>query len=212
MQIKSVFSPAFARYGRVLEGYDTKSLLDALVATEKPENGTVYVPSDPLLEQTDVFSALQDGFYGGMSIQIGYCNGSNTKLNCLEYHRSSEVNISADDMVLLLAPLQALENGVLNTASVEAFFTPAGVAVELYATTLHYAPCDGHPDAGFRVAIVLLRGTNTKRPFSRVQNEENRRIWARNKWILAHQDSPEAAQGAYVGLSGSNIDMLSLIR
>ena len=212
LTIQSVFSPAFARYGQILEGYDLQSLLEALKATEKPMNGTVYVPSDPLLERTGVFSALQDGFYGGMSLQMGYCNGFNAKLDCLEYHRNSEVNIPADDVVLLLAPLQALENGVLSTAGVEAFLVPAGAAVELYATTLHYAPCDGRPDAGFRVAIALPKGTNTQKRDFAAKTAEDRRLWAQNKWLLAHPDSPEAGQGAYVGLCGDNITVSGLRR
>ena len=32
---------------------------------------------------------------------IGYCNGKNRKLNALEYHRSSEVNVAVTDMILL---------------------------------------------------------------------------------------------------------------
>ena len=33
--------------------------------------------------------------------------------------------------------------------------------------------------------------------------------WGCNKWLLAHPDAPEAAQGAYVGLVGENIDIAS---
>ena len=212
MQIKSVFSPAFARYGRVVEGYDTKSLLEALAATEKPENGTVYFPSRPELEATACFSALRDGFYGGMPLQIGCCNGSNTLLNCLEYHRDSEVDVPGEDILLLVAPLQEVEDGALDTARVEAFFAPAGIAVELYATTLHYAPCDAHPGRGFRVAIVLPRGTNTERPDLVPRTPEDGLLWARNKWLLSHPDSPEAGQGAHVGLRGVNIDVSPFIK
>lgn len=212
LTIRSVFSTAFAPYGRVLEGYDLKTLLNALKTTEKPSNGTVYVPSDPLLEGSDAFSALQDGFYGGMPIQIGYCNGSNTKLNCLEYHRDSEINVLGDDIVLLVAPLQKIDGNTLDTARVEAFFAPAGIAVELYATTLHYAPCDAHETAGFRVAIVLPRGTNTEKPLNFPQNAENEGLWAKNKWLLAHPDSPEAKMGAKTGLTGPNIDISELIK
>lgn len=30
-------------------------------------------------------------------------------------------------------------------------------------------------------------------------------LWARNKWLLAHPDSPEAAAGTFVGLTGENL-------
>ena len=79
--------------------------------------------------------------YGGMPIQIGMCWGYNTKLNCLEYHRDSEVNVGETDFVLLLAKEDEIEDGMLDTAKVKAFRVPAGTAVEVYGTTLHYAPC-----------------------------------------------------------------------
>ena len=194
-----------------MEGFDLKSLLEALKTTEKPANGTVYAPSDPVLEGTDAFPALRDSFYGGMPIQIGFCNGFNTTLNCLEYHRSSEVNVPGDDAVLLVAPLQALADGILDTVKVEAFLAPAGTAVELYATTLHYAPSDAAPGAGFRVAVVLPRGTNTQRPEGGPYTPEDRLLWARNMWLVAHADSDEARQGAFVGILGENPDIADSI-
>ena len=48
-----------------------------------------------------------------------------------------------------------MEDGRLDTAKVQAFHCPAGVLVEVYATTLHYAPCSAKKGAGFRVLIVL---------------------------------------------------------
>ena len=38
-------------------------------------------------------------------------------------------------------------------------------------------------------------------------NEEDKWLMARNKWLLAHPESSEAGQGAYVGLAGTNIDI-----
>ena len=99
-------------------------------------------------------------------------------------------------------------DGALDTAKVKAFRVPAGVLVEVYATTLHYAPCHTDENKGFRVAVALPRGTNGPRPeVVELAAEEDRLLWARNKWLLAHADSAEAAQGAYVGLSGENIDI-----
>ena len=43
-----------------------------------------------------------------MPIQIGYCNGNNNKLNGLEYHRDSEINIAVTDMVLMIGMEQDL--------------------------------------------------------------------------------------------------------
>lgn len=84
-----------------------------------------------------------------MPYELGYCNGHNTKLNCLEFHRDSEFNLGTDDFILLLATLSDLEDGELDTAKVKAFKVPAGVMVEVYATTLHYAPCHADAKKGF---------------------------------------------------------------
>ena len=113
MKIQKVTDPAFSRYGKVMEGYDFTALLDTLRdCSEKPLDHTIYVPSDESLEKTEVSKALQDRAYGGMPIQLGYCNGSNHLLNCLEYHRDSEVDIAADDVILLLGKQDEIENGM----------------------------------------------------------------------------------------------------
>ena len=142
-----------------------------------------------------------------MPVQIGMCWGHNTKLNCLEYHRDSEVNIGTGDFILLLAKQDEIVDGKLDTAKVRAFRVPAGVAVEVYATTLHYAPCHVNADQGFRVAVVLPKGTNEAKPSITPVNEEDKLLWAKNKWLLAHADSVEANQGAAVLLDGENIDI-----
>lgn len=206
MTIKSVFDSEFARYGKVIDGIDTKELLHVLVAsTDCPKGAVTYVPSFDKLEELAIFAELRDRVYGGMPIQIGYCNGDNHLLNCLEYHRDSEINIAAVPMVFLVAPQHEIKDSRLDTACVEAFAAPAGAAVELYATTLHYAPVNGAGEDGFRVAVVLPKGTNTDKPEIVCGNWEDKMLFARNKWLIAHPDAPEANQGAVVGLIGENI-------
>ena len=100
-------------------------------------------------------------------------------------------------------------DGILDTSAVKAFKVPAGVPVEVYATSLHYAPCQASKSEGFRVAVVLPRGTNTAAPGATPKNEEDTWLTARNKWLLAHQESAEADRGAYIGLKGINIDIAS---
>ena len=206
MEIYSVFDPAFKPYGKVLEGYDTAMLLAAMEAIPLPESGTAYRPGIEILEACAIFSEFRDRAYGGMPIQIGMCWGHNTKLNCLEYHRDSEVNVGAGDFVLLLAKQDEIEGGVLDTDRVKAFRAPAGVPVEVYATTLHYAPCQTSED-GFRVAVVLPKGTNTEKPAFEAKCAEDTWMTACNKWLLAHPESSEAKSGAHVGLRGRNIDI-----
>ena len=207
MQIKSVSDKAFCQYGKVLEHSSFETLIKTLEQhTPCPDDRAVYVPSESVLESLPVFAELRDGFYGGMPIQIGYCNGKNQKLNCLEYHRDSEVNIAADDIILLVAGLQKVRDGKLDTSELEAFLIPKGTAVELYATTLHYAPC-GKDGKSFRVAVILPRGTNGTKPKAAGSFAENKLLWACNKWLIAHPDSDEAKQGTFVGLSGDNIEI-----
>ncbi|MDL2233978.1 DUF4867 family protein [Ruminococcaceae bacterium OttesenSCG-928-L11] len=209
MQLKlyKVTDPEFAEYGQVLEGYDFTSFLQKLKATEQPSDGVVYVPSDSTLESDPAYEELKNRYYGGMPIQIGYCNGVNSTLNALEYHRDSEVDIAAEDSILLLARQADIRDNMLDTASVKAFLQPAGTAVELFATALHYAPCSAAKGAGFHMAIVLPLGTNTDKPVFAPKNHEDTMLTARNKWLLPHPDSNEAKGGAVVGLTGKNITL-----
>lgn len=207
MKIESVYSPSFRAYGQVLTGYDTAELLRAMESIPLPEEGTAYEPSIVALEGCEIFQRIQDHAYGGMPVQIGMCWGRNTKLNCLEYHRDSEVNIGASDFILLLAKQEEIVDDRLDTARVRAFRVPAGAVVEVYATTLHYAPCHVDEEMGFRVAVALPKGTNEAKPAVTPLNMEDDRLWAKNKWLLAHPDSGEARQGAWVGLIGENIDI-----
>ena len=207
MQILSVFDPSFKAYGKVLSGFDTAELMEAMNSIPLPETGTAYEPGIESLESCRVFKAFRDRAYGGMPIQIGMCWGRNRKLNCLEYHRDSEVNIGTGDFILLLARQDEIENGLLDTEKVKAFRVPAGLPVEVYATTLHYAPCHADREKGFRVAVVLPKGTNTEKPDFAPVSDEDKLLRARNKWLLAHPDSAEAKDGAVIGLKGINIDL-----
>ena len=201
MEIIDVHDPRFHQFGRVLQG-DFKKILNLLQATPMPEQGTIYVGSDPQLEEADILSSFSKDFYGNMPVQVGYCNGHNQKLNCLEYHKGNEINMANEDFILLLASFFDIENGKLHTSKVVAFRVPAGVAVEVYATSLHYAPC-GINGSGFKTLVVLPRNTNEAIPL----NPRDPSLWARNKWLLAHPESNEAKAGAYVGLVGENIEI-----
>ena len=206
MHIYSVTDPEFRSYGSVLEGYDTDELLAAMEKIALPEEGTAYRPGIDSLEECAIFDELRDRAYGGMPIQLGMCWGRNTKLNCLEYHRDTEINIADDDMVLMLATMSDLEDDyTMDTSKVKAFAVPKGTAVQVYETTLHYAPA--RKEGGFRVIVVLPKGTNTEKPEIEIKNQEDRMMTACNKWLIAHPDTAEAASGAFVGLKGKNLDL-----
>ena len=208
MKIYSVFDPEFKPYGQIVEGMaqESEQICQVLATTPLPQN-VAYTAEEPRLQQLPAMEAVSQRLYGGMPVQLGWCNGHNSKLNCLEYHRDSEFNVGTEDFVLLLARQEEIRDGVLDTGKVKAFWVPAGVMIECYATTLHYAPCHADPEKGFRVLIALPKGTNTDKPVFAPRSWEERLLRARNKWLLAHADAPEAADGAYVGLVGENIDI-----
>jgi len=212
MKILSVFDPEFKPYGKVITGLeaDCAQILEALQNTPLPE-GVGYVPEEPILQSLPAAKTVSENLYGGMPVQLGWCNGHNTKLNCLEYHRDSEFNMGTEDFILLLAKVDDIEDGRLDSAKVKAFRAPAGALVECYATTLHYAPCHTDPAKGFRVLIALPALTNTDKPDLKIMSSEDALLWARNKWLLAHAESSEAAQGAYIGITGPNIDIADSI-
>ena len=202
MKIYSVYDPEFKEYGEIVPLKNVDEFLAALSKTPLPESGTIYAPSDPQLENT-AFGEAMKAYYGYMPIQIGYCNGRNTKLNCLEYHRDSEVNIGVDPFILILAKRADIEDGQLDSEKAKAFAVPAGVAVEVFATAMHYAPAETDPNAPFRVAVVLPKGTNADLEESKKEGL----LWAVNKWLLAHPQSNEAKAGAKVCSRGENIDL-----
>ncbi len=205
MKLLSVYDKAFRKYGSVLQGYDWSDLFEELRRLPCQEEGVTYVASVEALENCAGFSAMKNRGFGGMDIQIGYVGGKNKILNCLEYHKSSEFNIAADDVVLVLGLEADITDGTYDLEKTEAFLLPAGVGVELFATTLHYAPFGCSEEENYHVACVLPRGTNEERPPIEPESVEDRMCFGRNKWMLAHPEAPEAKNGACIGLTGENI-------
>lgn len=204
MEIKKVTDAAFRKYGRTIPEFDFSELVEKLAETPLPD-GVVYEPSVEILEALPVKEKLETAYYGELPIQIGYCNGHNHLLNAVEYHRSSEVDIAAEDLILLLGSQQDItDDYTYDTSKIEAFLCPKGTAVELYATTLHYAPCSVG-DAGFRCAVVLPKDTNL--PLDQKHaGYEDALITAKNKWLIGHAEGGLDA-GAHIGLIGENISV-----
>lgn len=202
MKIYQVTDPEFRAYGSVIGGYDTTEIMDVMREQTPCPMDVVYEASVEVLEQTKLASELENGVYGQMPIQLGYCNGHNRVLSALEYHRDSEINLAVTDMILLLARREEMGNDyTLDVSNVKAFLVPAGTMVEIFATTLHYAPCQTTED-GFRCVVVLPRGTNAPlggRP--EVRSGEECLLMAKNKWLIGH---PEGGlpEGTFLGLRG----------
>ncbi len=202
MEIQKLTDTSFGKYGKVVTEFSFDKILKEMEHTPLPKD-VVYVPSVEELEALPEAAEVCRKGFGGLPVQIGYCNGDNHKLNALEYHRSSEIDIAADDLILLLGCQQDIEEGdIYDTPKVEAFLVPAGTAVELYATTLHYAPCSAK-EGGFRCVIILPKGTNEELPFRPAAEGENRLLTAVNKWLIAHEEA--GIEGAFCGLKGENI-------
>ena len=205
MEILNVMDKAFAPYGKVVTGLNVSDLLAALEKTPKPDD-VIYVASDEALEACPSVEKIAYSLFGGMPIQVGYCNGSNYLLNAVEYHRDSEVNVALTDLILILGKEQDIEaDGTYQTEKMEAFLVPAGTAVEVYATTLHYAPCHVK-ETGFQCVVVLPKGTNTELTFDKEDKGEDRLLTAKNKWLIAHEEA--AIEGAFNGLKGKNIQII----
>jgi len=205
MKIQNVTDDSFRKYGRVVKNIDFSGLVQVLNEKTPTPDDVVYEPSVAALEELPVFAELQSKTYGELPIQIGYCNGQNYLLNAVEYHRSSEINVAGTDAILLVGQQKDItDDFTYDTSLIEAFLVPKGTAVELYATTLHYAPCSVG-DAKFQVAIVLPKDTNL--PLEKGhEGWEDALITAKNKWLIGHAQGG-LPEGSHIGLIGENISV-----
>ena len=151
MKIFSVTDPEFKPYGRVVTGLDTAKaeILAALANTPLPA-ATDYVAEDAALQELPAAVEVSEHLFGGMPCQLGWCNGHNTYLNCLEYHRDSEFNLGTEDFVLLLARQEEIAGGKLDTAKVPRPGRHTGGSLR-HDAALRALPCgrsQGLPRAG----------------------------------------------------------------
>ena len=75
MQILKVTDEAFRQYGKVIKDLDASDIITAMSETPCPDD-VVYEPSIESLEACKSAQSVSDSLYGGMPIQIGYCNRS----------------------------------------------------------------------------------------------------------------------------------------
>ena len=122
MEIKQLTDASFGKYGRVLTEFPFEKILKEMEHTPLPED-VIYVASVEELEALPEAEAVSQKGFGGLPIQIGYCNGDNYSLNAVEYHRSSEIDIAVTDLILLLGCQQDIQEGdVYDTSKIEASF------------------------------------------------------------------------------------------
>ncbi len=205
IEVKKITDPTFKKYGRVITGYDCEELISKMGETECPDDAVIYVPSDEKLEALPIAKDFTDSLFGGLPMQIGYCNGNNRLLNAVEYHRSSEFNVACTDLIMLWGCECDIEDDyTYDTSKIEAFLIPAGTMIECYATTLHYAPCSVNGQ-NFRCVVALPKDTNLDLCVKPDVCSEDPLLVARNKWLIAHEDA--GIEGAFNGLKGVNVSV-----
>ena len=218
VRILDAHSEEFKSYGRVIEGYGADALIEYLKGfTQIPEQGNVYVASVPEMEALPVVRELQEAVFGGMPVQCGYCNGKNSTYNGFEYHKGSEINVAATDLMLVLGHSWDISDDLTYSVDqAQPFFVEKGTVLEMYGTTMHLSPLRT-ADSGFKCAVILPRGTNTP-PSAEEKaaaeaaaergDKEARLLLQRGKWVISHPDrEPLMKQGAWPGVTGENREL-----
>lgn len=204
LPIFDVRDEAFSEYGKICTGYDTAEILDEAQKIEMPAEGSVYLASVEAFEGLSIAGKITEDIFGLLPTQIGYCYGHSNALNGLEWHCCSELNVAVTPLVLMLAKRSDIRNGRIDSSCVKAFFVPAGTVIEVYATTLHFCPCEVSAD-GFGCVVALLKGTNLPHETER----EDKLMFRQNKWLLAHVNNAGLlARGCVAGIDGENYKLL----
>lgn len=197
----SVYDSEFKTFGRILK-LDTDEIIKVAEQFEMPE-AVNYMPSTKEFESLVIAKEICNEIFGTLPTEVGYCYGHSRMLNATEWHTSSEINIAVTDMVLILGHLWDIEDEKIDSSLFKAFFVPKGTAIEVYATSLHYCPCQVS-DNGFRCVVALPRDTNT----ALETRMKDKKITAENKWLIAHVDNQaKIKQGAVAGITGINYEI-----
>ncbi|MFI3168013.1 MAG: DUF4867 family protein [Bacillota bacterium] len=204
-KVFDIHSEEFKTYGNIVVGIDFSSLEPYMNSTTIPQDGNLYVPSTVEMESLPIAGIIKNEIYGGLEIQIGYCNGRNSTCNGFEYHKCSEITYAVTDFVLMLGHTWDMKDNTYNVEDAQLFFVKAGTSFELFQTSLHLAPCKVTCD-GFKAVIILAKGTNTA-DFEKVKpsTKEGEILLMKNKWIICHKDrEPLVKSGAKIGVIGDN--------
>lgn len=203
LEFFDVCSDEFNSYGRIIEGLDISEIVSEAKKISNPESGSAYKPGMEAFEKLAIADEIKVRFFGEMDTQIGYCWGRNNFFNATEWHTSSEINIAVTDLVIIVGHLWDVKDNKIDSSDFRAFFVPAGTVLECYATTLHYGPCESN-ETGFGWVVALPKGTNTE-----LEGEyEDKLLWAKNKWMIAHVDNKELREkGAVCGVTGINFEV-----
>jgi hypothetical protein len=200
MKFYSIKDKEFKTLGKEVENPFFNFFVEKAERIAIPENGSSYMASVEDFESKELLSFYRAHF-GDMDVQIGYCWGRNNTLNALEWHKSPEINVALEDMVLLLGDMRDMEGDSFDTANLKAFLVKKGEAVEFYQTTLHFCPC-AQDNNVFKSVVILPRGTNTT-----LENPSlDKKLIAKNKWLICHPECKRHVDlGRVASIKGENV-------
>ncbi|MCE1195973.1 DUF4867 family protein [bacterium] len=221
LRIRDITDPALADYGRLLPPAPFAPLVDlADRITDIDPAGNRYVASLSELEadpRTDLLKAR----FGFAPFQVGYCNGPNSTLNALEWHKSAEIDIAVTDLVLLLGKRNDIgADGRYDSSKLDCFYLAKGTVLELLPEALHFSPCKALA-TGFKSIIALPAGTNqpltsddlaaSRQASLALGDIEPSLLFMNNKWLIAHPERKALIErGAFPGITGENIAIKSV--
>ncbi|MGM9904900.1 DUF4867 family protein [Lactobacillus sp.] len=201
LTILEASDPDFAQYG-VKYDYPLDEIEQVMAQVEMPAKGSSYLQKIPALEKTETIQRIGRDVFAGMPVDAGATIGHTDDFSAFEYHQCSELNIMLDDVLMVLAKRQTLDQrGKIDPQKDgQLFYVPKGSIVELYNTTLHYAPIQ-ITKAGYKVIVVVLHGTNLPLPDG--FKSDNPRVVKQGKFQVVHPSRKDKiAQGYQVALTG----------
>lgn len=202
LNIYSVHDKEFKKYGKVLK-IDNDELVSVAQNITLPESGSAYKLNVEELNNLNCSKMYKEILFGGCEIQTGICMGYNTKMDALEFHKSSEINIAITPLILLLGLEYEMEDNEFNSENIKAFYVNKGETVELFGTTLHFCPCQVD-DNGFSNVVILPEHTNAilEKKFA------DKLLFKKNKWLICHKNNTELInKGIYPGIYGENYEI-----
>lgn len=203
IELYDVSNKEFAPFGRIIKSLDATEIIETAKKIPNPESGSSYLPSVEDFEVLKIASEIENELFGSLPTQIGYCWGRSNFLNATEWHTSSEINIAVTPLVLILGHIWDIEDGKIDSSKFKAFYLPAGTVAEVYATSLHFCPCEVSKD-GFGCVVGLPTGTNT----DLTVRKDDPMLFRKNKWIIAHVDNEALKnKGVVAGITGTNYEI-----
>ena len=203
IEFYNVTDKEFAPFGKIIKTLDANEIIEVAKKIENPESGSSYVPTCEAFETLKIATEIKNECFGSLSTQIGYCWGHNTLMNATEWHTSSEINIAVTPLVLLLGHIWDIVDGKIDSSKFKAFYLPAGTVAEVFATSLHFCPCEVE-EGGFGCVVALPEDTNTNLEIK----PEDALLFRKNKWIIAHIDNEALKQkGVVAGITGTNYEI-----